>query len=219
MADPGTPLCTYAQFTSGPFADLVSGYDEPTVTSILLEATRIAEDETDRRLAPFTITENIRAEGVDPDEYPGGANLPMSIQSTLGASYASSVGATDLVRQCWVAQYAPKYQDMWAYSNVSVTIIRSYGGSQQIPAAQILSGPEPDSGHLWFQLGTYLPINSRIRVTYSGGYTVAIPASLVRAAKYLTAEIVIRELNPVTDHNPDQLHLDALAILANWVRD
>lgn len=221
MADPGTPLCTYAQFTSGAFGDLVAGYDQTTVTDILLEASRICEDETNRRLAPFgPVTETHRAEGIDPDEYAGDvANLPVDIRSTLGASYAQSIGATDLVRHCWVDESAPRYIDLWQYSGVSVTIVRSYGGTQQVAPAQILSGPDPDTGHLWFQLGIFLPVGSRIKVTYSGGYTVAIPASLVRANKYLAAEIVIRELDPgTTNHNPDQLHKDAMTILNRWSR-
>jgi hypothetical protein len=176
--------------------------------------------QTNRRLAPFgPITETHRAEGIDPEEYAGDVNLPMDIRSTLGASYASSIGAMDLVRHCWVDESAPRYIEMWAYSSVSVSIIRSYGGSQQVSAAQILSGPEPDTGHLWFQLGIFLPVGSRVQITYSGGYTAAIPASLVRANKYLAAEIVIRELDPgPTNHNPDQLHKDAMSILQRWSR-
>lgn len=215
MADPGTPLCTTTQFNQGPFGDLAAAVTN--LPDCLLEATRICEDETGRRLVPFTVTETHRAEGVDPDEYPGVANLPMDIRSTLGSSYAASLGAQDLVRHCWLDECGDKYPDMWSYSNVSVTIIRSYGGTQNSP--QILSGPEADTGHLWFQLGTFLPIGSRIQVTYSGGYVVAIPASLVRACRFMTAYVIVRELNPgSTDHNPDQLQRDALGILANWVK-
>jgi hypothetical protein len=218
VPDTGTPLCSYEQFTEGPFGDLVSDFDQSVVEDFLLEGTRQCEDETGRRLAPFTVTETHRAEGIDPDEYADAVNLPMDLRSTLGASYAEAIGAQDLVRHCWLDEKATRYPDMWAYSDVSVVIIRSYGGTQDVTQAQILNGPEADTGHLWFQLGMFLPVGSRIQVTYSAGYS-PIPASLVRANKFMTASNIVRELNPgSTDHNPDQLHTDALLILSNWVK-
>lgn len=220
-ADSPTPLCSPAQFTSGAFADLVRDYDEQGIYDLLAEGTRHCEDLTQRRLAPFTgLTEFIRADGIDPDEYTDAANLPMDIRSTLSASYAQALGASSLVRHSWVSEFAPRYQDMWTYTNVSVTIIRSYGGTQQVSPSQILSGPEPDTGHLWFMLGIFLPVGSRVQVTYSGGYTVATPASLVRANKFMSAFLAVRELNPgATDHDPDQLYDDALKCLGSWMRE
>ncbi len=220
MADSPVPLCSPAQMLTGALADLVRGYSPQGLTDLLIEGTRRCEDLTSRRLAPFTVTEMSRADGIDPDEYSDSANLPMDIRSVLGASYAQALGASSLVRHAWVSEFAPRYQDMWAYSNVSVTIVRSYGGTQQVSPAQILSGPEPDSGHLWFQLGIFLPVGSRVQVTYSGGYVVSTPASLVRANKWISAEIALRELNPAeTDHNPDQLHEAALEWLAPFMRE
>lgn len=221
MADSPLPLCTAAQFTASPFADLVSGYTPQGLSDLLAEATRACESEcSGRRLAPFTgLTETHRASAIDPDEYSDQSNLPMDIQSTLGASYAQSLGASELVRHCWVDQTAPLYQDMWAYSDVSVTIIRSYGGTQQLANSQILNGPEPETGHLWFMLGLFLPVGSRVQVTYSGGYTVAVPADLVRACRLMAAWAVVCELNPEdTAHNPDRLHDAAVKILENYDR-
>ena len=170
-------------------------------------------------LAPFTITESTRAEGIDPDEYADSANLPMDLQGTLGRSYAYALGASTLVRHCWLNEYACRYQDLWSYSvSPSITIVRSYGGSQVLAASQVI-GPEVDSGHVWFQLGTFLPVGSLIRVTYSGGYTVAVPADLVRACKYMAAWMAVKELNPgTTDRDPEALHTDALMILSNYER-
>jgi len=220
VADNPIPLCTAAQFRIGPFGDLVSAISAEALTDFLAEATRECEDEVDRRLVPFTVTETHRAEGIDPDEVSDAANLPMDIRSTLGASYAAAIGAGALVRHCWLDEKAHRYSDLWSYSNVTISIIRSYGGSQSVPAAQVLNGPEPDTGHLWFQLGIFLPVGSRIQVTYSGGYTVAIPASLVRAGKFMCASNIVRELNPAsTDHNPAQLRADALAILSKWAKN
>ncbi len=220
MADSPVPLCTAGQFTEAAFGDLVKDWSTQALSDLMIEATRACEDATERRLAPFTITELSRADGIDPDEYTDSANLPMDIRSTLGASYAAALGASSLVRHCWLSEFAPRYQDMWAYSDVSVTIVRSYGGTQDVSPAQILSGPEPDTGHLWFQLGIFLPVGSRVQVTYSGGYTVAVPASLVRACKFMAAYLAIRELNPgTTDHDPDQLHADALMWLGAFARN
>ena len=219
MADSPVPLCSPAQFQEGGFGDLVRDYSPQALNDLLLESTRACEDLAERRLAPFTVTEMARADGIDPDEYTDSANLPMDIRSTLGASYAQALGASSLVRHAWVSEFAPRYQDLWSYSNVSVTIVRSYGGTQNVTPAQILSGPEPDTGHLWFQLGMFLPVGSRVQVAYSGGYTVAIPASLVRACKFMTAYLAIRELNPgATDHDPDLLHSDALMWLTPFMR-
>lgn len=220
MADSVVPLCSPSQFKEGAFSDLVRDYTTQALADLLAEGTRLCEDATERRLAPFTITELTRADGIDPDEYTDSANLPMDIRSTLGVSYAQALGASSLVRHCWVSEFAPRYQDMWTYSNVSVSIIRSYGGSQDVSPSQILSGPEPDSGHLWFQLGMFLPVGSRVQVTYSGGYTVATPASLVRANKFMSAYLAVRELNPDdVQHDPAQLHADALMSLGGFGRD
>ena len=220
MADIVAPLATAAQFTQGPFGDLASQLPADTLNDYLIEATRMCEAEVSRRLAPFTgLTETHRATVIDPDEYSDTANLPMDIQSTLGMSYAGALGASSLVRHVWLDNYAPHFQDLWTYTDVTVTIIRSYGGTQILQPTQVLNGPEPDTGHLWFQLGLFLPVGSRVKVTYGGGYTVAVPADLVRANKYMCASIIVRELQPgSTDHDPDLLHTDASMLLLNYAR-
>jgi hypothetical protein len=220
-ADCPVPLCTAAQFSSGAFSDLAQGYTNTTgqpLDELLGEATRVCESECGRRLAPFTVTETTRADGIDPDEYPSGASLPMPIQGTIGWSEALALGGNDLVRHCWLSEFPCRYQDLWAYTDVSVTVIRSYAGTETLQAAQILDGPD-NTGHLWFQIGTLVPVGSRVRPTYSGGYTVAVPADLVRACKYMTAWMIITELNPEdTSHDPDRLHTSALMILSNYDR-
>jgi hypothetical protein len=114
VSDPGSPLRTPQQF-SETLGDLASTLSGGTLADFLLEGTRMCEDATARRLVPFTITETHRAEGIDPDEYGDAANLPMDIRGTLGQSYAQAIGAQQLVRHSWVDEYAPRYQDMWAY--------------------------------------------------------------------------------------------------------
>lgn len=214
MEDLVTPLCSESQFTIGPLGDLASELPEGALNQYLIEGTRLCESEVSRRLAPFTgLVETQRADAIDPDEYSDTANLPMDIQSTLGMSYAGAVGAASLVRHTWLDNYAPRYQDMWAYSDVTVTIIRSYGGTEVLTPTQILNGPEPDTGHLWFQLGLFLPIGSRVQIQYSGGYTTS-PADLVRANKYMTAALIVRDLQPdTTAHNPAVLRDEASVCL------
>jgi hypothetical protein len=221
VADAPTPLATFAQLSEGPFADLVQGYTSPSSqTDLMVEATRACESITDRRLAPFTgVTETHRAGGVDPDEYADSANLPMDIQGTIGRSYARSLGATTLVRHVWLNEHAVRYPECWTYGAVSLQIVRSYGGSQDLTATQV-TGPEPDSGHVFFQLGTFLPIGSWIRVTYSGGYQT-VPADLVRACKYKAAALAARELDPVqmdARKDPDALDKAACTMLTPYMR-
>lgn len=218
--DNPTSLCSANQFKEGAFADLVRSYSARALNDLLAEATRACETETGRRLAPFTITETHRASAIDPDEYSDSANLPLDLLGSLGRSYAYALGASSLVRRIWVNEYAPLYQELWTYSNVSVTITRSYGGNQAVGPAQILQGPDPDTGHLWFKIGLFLPIGSMVNVTYSGGYTTT-PADLVRACRYMAAAIVARELDPLssnTGHSPDALTAEAVGWLSPYNR-
>lgn len=218
MADSGTPLCTWAQFTEGAFADLARNYtNSQAQTDLLMEATRLCEGAADRRLAPFTQTETHRAEGIDPDEYTDSANLPLDLQGTLGRSYAYALGASSLIRHCWLNEYAVRHPEYWTYSGVSITLVRSYGGSQNLTSAQTV-GPEADSGHLWFNLGVFCPIGTLIRVTYSGGYQ-QIPADLVRACKLITASLILRELSPNSQsRNPELLMVEATSLLKRYER-
>lgn len=216
-ADSPVPLCTPAQFQSGPYADLVANYSQGALSDLMVEATRACESEAGHRLAPFTsIVETHRAEGMDPDEYTDSANLPMDLQGTLGRSYAYALGASTLVRHCWLNEKPVRYQELWSYQVGGITVVRSYGGSENLAASQYV-GPELDSGHIWFNLGKFIPIGSLIRVTYSGGYTVAVPADLVRACRFMAAWLALTDLNPAnTDHDPELLHTNALMLLANY---
>ena len=219
MADSPTPLCTPSQLTEGAFSDLFKNYSAQAVNDILTDATRYCESTVSRRFSPFTVTETSRAQGIDPDEYTDAANLPLDLSGTLGRSYAYAIGASSLIRHMYLNEYAVRYQELWTYSNVTISVYRSYGGYQQIAANQIVAGPDTDTGHVWFQLGQFIPIGSQFDVTYSGGYTVAVPADLGRACKFIAAWMAIRELNPQsTDRDPDQLHTDALMMLSNYER-
>jgi hypothetical protein len=219
-ADSPTPLATAAQMSEGQFADLVRDYTPQALADLMIEATRACEGICTRRLAPFTITESHRAEGIDPDEYTDAANLPMDLQGTLGRSYAYALGASTLVRHVWLDEYAVRYPEYWTYSNMTIQIVRSYGGSQSVSQAQVLAA-ESDRGHVWFQLGLFLPIGSDILVTYTAGYTT-VPADLVRACKYLAASIAISELDPIqaeNAHDPGELEGRAERLLTPYMRE
>jgi hypothetical protein len=219
MADSPVPIVSAGQFQAGPYGDLVKGYSTQALADLLSEATRECESETGRRLVPFTsVPETHRAEGMDPDEYTDSANIPMDIQGTLGRSYAHALGVTTLVRHCWLNEYAVRYPELWTYDSITIEVVRSYGGNQVLSTAQY-QGAENDSGHVWFNLGQFIPIGSLLRFTVSGGYTVAIPADLVRAGKFMAAYLAVRDLNPgASDHDPDLLHTDALMALSNYMR-
>jgi hypothetical protein len=220
VADSPPLLCTESQLTEGPFGDLFSGYTPVARRNLLTEATRKCESVTGRRLVPFAnVTETHRAEGMDPDEYTDSTNLPMDIQGTLGRSYAQALGATTLVRHLWLNEFAPLYPELWTYDSITIEIVRSYGGNAVLGAGQY-QGAEPDSGHVWYQLGQFIPIGSLARVTVSGGYTVAIPADLVGAGRFMAAYLAVRQLDPNSNgHDPETLYQEALKALAPYGRD
>jgi hypothetical protein len=206
MADSTTPLCTWAQFTSGAFKDLARNIiDQQAQADLLLEATRLCEQEADRRFAPFTsTTETHPARGIDPRKYGSCADLPGDPARTI--------------RRCWLNEYAPRYSEFWTYSNVSVQAVRPYGGSQTLTTTQI-TGPDADSGLLWFDFGLPIPLGSIVKATYSGGYTT-MPADLVRAGKFMVAELLVRELAPTSQaRDPDLLHANAVSAIVGYIRN
>lgn len=212
MSDTVSPICSSAQLQSGAFADLTRSFSVQALDDICVEATRWCETEVGRRLAPFTgMTEIHRAEGIDPDELSAvNSGVPMDIYGALGTSYAQAIGYSgDLVRHVWLNEHAPHYAEKWLYANVQITVVRSIGGTQQIA---VLDGPDPATGHVWFRLGSFIPVGSLLRATYDGGYS-AYPADLVRAAKYAAAAICVHELDPIAaaGHGHDAGSLEELA--------
>ena len=219
--DNPTPLCTPEQLKDGAFADLVHGFSASAVADMLAEATRACETEVGRRLAPFTgLVESHRMSGVDPDEYSDSASLPLDLAGQLGRSWASSLNSgSDLVRHIWLHQCAPHYPEFWSYSDISISVTRSYGGAQAFVTGGF-EGPDVDTGHVWFRLGTWLPIGTYATVRYSGGYTT-VPSDLRRACKYMAAAIACRELAPLQanhGHDPDALEALAVSWLAPYSR-
>jgi hypothetical protein len=216
-ADSGTPLCTWGQFTSGAFADLARNYtDVGTQNAILLEASRECETVCDRRLIPFSgLVETQRAEALDVEDALD-AYVPLDPTSQLGFSRAQSLGSTLLVRHFWVREAPPRYPEMWTGSISQITLRRSFSGTQDVVSSTIQY--EPDTGHVRFQLGTFVPPGTTIVAVYSGGYST-FPADLVRAGKLMTAALIVRELAPSQQtRDPDLLRGEAVAKLAGYTR-
>lgn len=212
-----TPLATVNDLKEGPFSDLVSGYTSQGLTNLMIRATRMCESMCDRRLAPFTnLTETMRADSLDVEDALD-AYVPLDPTSQLGFSRAMSLGSTLLVRHYWVKHNPPLYQDFWTGSISSISLFRSFSGIQVVNISQIQF--EPDTGHVRFQLGTFVPPGTTIQTVYSGGYTT-VPADLVQACKTMAASIAVRELNPVqSGHDPDLLRIDAESLLEPYMRD
>lgn len=212
------PLATSAEFQSGAFRDLVRDYTPSSIDTLMIEATRMCESVCDRRLAPFTnLTETMRAQALDVEDALD-AYVPLDPTSQLGFSRAMSLGSTLLVRHFWVRHNPPQYPDFWTGAIASITLRRSFSGIQIVDVSQIQF--EPDTGHVRFQLGTFIPPGTTLVTVYSGGYTT-IPADLVRACKFMAASIVVRELDPIQSgaHDPDLLRMDAEMLLDPYMRD
>lgn len=215
-ADAVTPLCSTAQFTQGPFGGLVSKLDPNLVTQKLVESTRLCEDVCDRRFAPFVnLVETQRADALDVEDALD-AYVPLDPTSQLGFSRALSLGSTLLVRHFWVRERPPRYAEMWSGSITAINLLRSFSGSQRVDVSQIQY--EPDTGHVRFSLGTFVPPGTTIQCIYSGGYST-VPASLVTACESMCAWMIVRQLDPQsTEHDPDQLYSDALLALDGYMR-
>ncbi|MEV8324512.1 hypothetical protein [Kitasatospora sp. NPDC056731] len=216
--DSPTPLASVANFTEGPFANLVSGYTTQAKSNLMLQATRACESACDRRLTPFTgLVETQRAEAMDVEDALD-AYVPLDPTAQLGFSRAQSLGSTLLVRHFWVREFPARYPEMWSGAVTALSLARSYSGTQTVSPSTLQY--EPDTGHVRFQLGTFVPPGTTIQVTYSGGYST-VPADLVQACQYMAASMAVKQLDPVdgrSGHDPDALRADALEMLAPYTR-
>ncbi|MFE4867728.1 hypothetical protein [Streptomyces sp. NPDC056682] len=207
-----------AQFTEGPFANLVSGFSSTAQANLMLQATRACESACDRRLAVFSgVTETQRADAMDIEDAMD-AYVPLDPTSQLGFSRAQSLGSTLLTRHFWVREHPPRYPELWTGSIASISLLRAYSGTQTVSVSTIQY--ETDTGHVRFQLGTFVPPGTTIVATYSGGYST-VPADLVQACQYMAASMAVKQLDPVdgrSGHDPDALRSDALEMLAPYTR-
>lgn len=216
--DAPTLLATVEDFRDSPWADLVKGFSNTARLTLMREATRACESACDRRLVPFTaIVETQRADALDIEDTMD-AYFPLDPVASLGFSRAQSLGSTQLVRHCWLREFPARYPEMWAGSVSAITLAWSFSGTAPVDVSGIQF--EPDTGHVRFQLGTFIPVSTTLKITYSGGYTT-IPADLTAAAKFLAAGMAVKQLDPVnrqSGHDPDALRSEAMEMLGPYVR-
>jgi hypothetical protein len=212
VGDPVVPLCSVGQFTEGALGDLVSAYPANALEDALAQATRMAEEIAGWRLAPFTLTETVRVAELRPDEFSGRPRPPFAPPPPPPADPV----AFGLIRHFWLKERPPRYQDMWAWDLGAIVT----SGPDSYSITTIIDGPD-DQGHVWVQPAYWLAPGSRCRVTYGGGFTPIVPASLVRVGMYMTAAVILQDLNPDDDpRSADAMYASAEKILTDggWVR-
>jgi hypothetical protein len=217
------PLATGADFQRR-FPELCRNKDPLVIDEIMVEATAHIEGRVSRRLSPFTgHMYQDRLWGIDPEEYGSDTlQIPIDIYGSLGISYASAMGASNLVRHFWLDQFAPVYPELWSYVIEEMYIILTYGNQQKIDLTTggLIAGPDVTDGHCWLRLGTFAPEGTRIYVVYSGGYTGGIPSNLSRACLYQAAKFCMLEAEPQnrSSMNFNEIDHQLDVLLADWVR-
>jgi hypothetical protein len=215
------PLATVADLQKR-WPALTNGKDEETLYAALVDATREIEDRTSRRLAPFTgHVEEFGLTGINPNEYGGGSgNTPMSLQGSLGQSYADSLGVNGLIRRFWINEYAPRYPEMWEYQITSMLVQTTYSSYQDVLQSCGLIDLEKTNGFAWLTIGFFAPEESRLRVTYNGGYVYDTPGSLQRACLLQAVEFLIMESEPQlrAQMSIDELERQITKLVAPWVK-
>jgi hypothetical protein len=216
MADSPIPLATVAQFTEGPFGDLVAGFSAQALANLMLSSTRECESACDRRFSPFVTTETMRADSLDIEDALD-SYVPLDPTSQLGFSRAQSLGSTLLVRHFWVREHPPRYAELWAGAVTGLHLFRSFSGDQSVDVSTVQF--EPDTGHGRFQLGSFVPQGTTLQVVYSGGYQT-MPWDLVEAGRFMAASNAVKQLNPADrgGHEPEGLRAEAMEKLAPYVR-
>ena len=215
-----SPLATVSSASSTPLNNIIKNFSATEQTNLMTRASRAIETYCQRRLTPFTgLVESQRAQAVDPDEQMD-TWVPLDTAGALGMSRAASLGANDLVRHFWVRQYPPVWEDLWTGSITSIAIYRAIAGSQTITDMTNVQY-ETDTGHVRFNLGSYVPQGSTLSVTYSGGYST-IPDELVQACILRAAKIALVDLNPqqknAVDIDVQNLESEIKDLLTDYVR-
>lgn len=204
------------------WTSLTNGKDDDVLYAALVDATREIEDRTSRRLAPFTgHLEELGLTGINPNEYGGSSgNTPMSLQGSLGQSYADSLGVNGLIRRFWINEYAPRYPEMWEYQVTDMQIQTTYGSWQNVLQSGGLIDLEKTNGFAWLTIGFFAPEESRLRVCYNGGYVYDTPGSLQRACLLQAVEFLIMESEPQQrkDMSIDEIERQITKLVAPWVK-
>ena len=185
---------------------------------LMWQATAMIEDRCDRRLAPFTgLVESHRAEGVDHDVL-GASDMPMDLHTAIGYSQAIAFANTNLVRDFWLDQWAPKRAEIWAYDVTQIKLLLAYGATYIVPAGA-WQGPEADTGFVRLQLGVFCPVGTMVEVTYGGGYSQT-PYALKQATilQAFKLAIVGAEPDQRKDMSTTELDAEILSAIAPYIR-
>jgi hypothetical protein len=208
-------IATQDDLNRGAFAKVVRTYLQSNDTAYLdvrlaSAAQAIEEMCGNRRLMPFTLTENPVADGVNPDQGEPSASLrdmgALGFAADLDYGRPTDFGSS--VRDLWVDQYPPTRSDLWTYSDVSISIRPLWGGVLNVPTSGF-HGPD-ETGHIILNLGILCPLGSPVTITYSGGYTEGYPLSLIEATRLETIRQLMLELDP-----GQTSHIDADALMAD----
>lgn len=212
-----TPLCSISDLTSTPLSSVLTNWSQTAQSALIIEGSRAVESYCGARLSPFTITESVRAQMVDPDEQVD-AYTPLDTIGQLGLSRAQSLGASDLVRHCYVRERPRVWIDSWVGAVSNIVVLRSFSGSQTVAASAVQY--ETDTGHIRFAFGTYIPQGSTLVTTYSGGYN-PVPDELKRAAVLRCTLLAIVEMRPQQRPDVDLSELERLeaTLLSPYVAD
>lgn len=227
MTDTVTPLATaqdLSDFSSN--QELLQNktrWPDGSIDRLMIRATASIESRCQRRLAPFTAkVESHEAHGIDPSEYGDQGGMPMDLTGALGWSQAAALGVSDMVRKFWLDENPPMYQDLWTYNLTTVEILRTFGDTQtfQVSDFPTFQGPEFDTGMVRMPIGTYCPIGSTIRITYGGGYTVAIPDDLNMACIFQAMKLIIIGAEPYSREGltSDSLERELVMLLAPYCK-
>ena len=216
-----TPLASVANFEQGPESDLFKQIVSAEQTALLTRASRAVETYCSRRLAPFAKIENHRAQDIAPDELPD-VGFPLDQTAMLGMSRAQSLGANELVRHVWLDEYPPMWEELWTGSVTAIELRRAFGGNYDYAPADLANVQfEPENGHIRLQLGTFAPIGTTVRVTYTGGYA-PVPDDLIQATILRAAMLALTEMLPMAakagDLDRAQLERDFELLAGPYVR-
>lgn len=181
------------------------------LNEVCITASQDIEDKCGRRFLPFVdLVETHTAEGIDPDGLGIGDSslMPMGFAGSLAMSEARAYGYSDLVRDVWLKEHAPRRPELWAYTAVGVNLVRPWGDTADLPVDG-WTGPAADTGHMRFRIGTLIPQGTQITVTYSGGYVNGVPHALKQAARLQAVRRLIIEVEPEARPNMGMAELDA----------
>lgn len=210
MVDVVSPLASFQEALEfGAGKEILRDFTDPAAqTALMVRATRQIESRCQRRLAAFTgLFESHRAQGVDQDTL-GQPDMPLDLASALGVSQAIAFASTSLVRDIWLDNYPPLYQDLWSYNVTAIQLALAYGDVMNVNPAQAVEGPEVDTGWIRLHLGTFCPVGTIIKVTYDGGYQT-VPEDLNTACIYQAFKFAILGAEPEQRKDLSTADLDA----------